>query len=219
MADFVSSLVTFASDHRSLAYLLAFALAASESVPVFGALVPGTATIVALAALVPDGALAVWPLITATTAGAVAGDGLAYGIGHRCKDAARQIWPLRRNPALVDQGVAFIARHGGKAILIARFTPGVRAVVPLAAGILGMPGFRFYGVNALSALIWGPSHIAIGVAIGLSLVSFETTRGWIAALVGAVFAMVCLILWAAPRLTRQVSPRRTPTKRQEQNGE
>ena len=86
----------------------------------------------------PDGALAVWPLITATTAGAVAGDGLAYGIGHRCKGTARQIWPLRRNPTLVDKGTAFIARHGGKAILIARFTPGVRAVVPLAAGILGM---------------------------------------------------------------------------------
>src|SRR5580692_743853 len=115
MADFVSSLVAFASDHRGLAYLLAFALAASESVPVFGALVPGTATIVALAALVPDGALAVWPLITATTAGAVAGDGLAYRIGHRCKDAARQIWPLRRNPTLVDKGTAFIARRGGKA--------------------------------------------------------------------------------------------------------
>ena len=52
MADIISTLVAFATDHRSLGYFLAFVLAASESFPVIGAIVPGTAAIVALSALV-----------------------------------------------------------------------------------------------------------------------------------------------------------------------
>jgi undecaprenyl-diphosphatase len=117
-----------------------------------------------------------------------------------------------------DADSAFIARHGGKSILIARFTPGVRAVVPLAAGILGMPAFCFYGVNALSAVIRGPSHVGIGVAIGMSLVSFETTRSQLVAVVGAVFAVIALFLWAVPRLVRRYVPPRTRTEPHEQIG-
>jgi membrane protein DedA with SNARE-associated domain len=219
MADFVSSLVAFAADHATLAYLLAFVLAACESLPVVGAVVPGTAVIVALSALVPEGVLGLCPLTAATTLGAVAGDGIAYWIGHRYRDTAKDIWPLRRYPGLVDQGVAFFVRHGGKAILIARFTPGVRAVVPLAAGILGMPALWFFAVNVLSAVVWGPTHVAVGVAIGMSLVSLQSTHGRVTAIVGAVFAIVCLVFWVTPHLIRRSSPRRRAAKLQEDTGE
>jgi undecaprenyl-diphosphatase len=181
--------------------------------------VPGTATIVALSALVPDGALALWPMIASTTLGAIAGDGLAYRIGYRYGDATAQIWPLRRNPALIDKGAAFFARHGGKAILIARFTPGLRAVVPLAAGILGMAAFRFYVVNVLSAAIWGPTHVAVGVAIGLSLISVGSTHGRIVLVAGAVFVTVCLLIWAIPRFLREQSADREPSRPRQLGGE
>ena len=219
MSDFISSFVAFAADHRSLAYLLSFVLAASESLPVVGAIVPGTAAIVALSALVPDGALALSPLMAATTLGAVAGDGLAYWIGHRYGGAATQVWPLRRNPALIDKGVAFFGQHGGKAILIARFTPGVRAVVPLAAGILGMGAFRFYLVNVLSAAIWGPTHVGVGVAIGFSFISVEAAPGRIGAVAGGVFALVCLLFWATQRLVRRRSSHPPPVQLQADGGE
>ena len=209
MADFISTLVAFATDHRSLAYILTFALATSESLPVAGALVPGTAAIVALSALVPDGALALWPLMALTTFGAIAGDGLAYWIGHRYGGATTQIWPLRCNPALIDKGVAFFGQHGGKAILIARFTPGVRAVVPLAAGILGMGAFR----------IWGPTHVGVGVAIGFSFISVEAAPGRIGAVAGGVFASVCLLFWAAQRLVRRRSSHPPPIQLQADGGE
>ncbi|HZU88786.1 MAG TPA: DedA family protein, partial [Stellaceae bacterium] len=75
MEQLVSSIVAVAGAHAALAYALAFVLAAAEAFPVLGAAVPGSAAIVALSALVPSGALALWPLILATTAGAVAGDG------------------------------------------------------------------------------------------------------------------------------------------------
>src|SRR5690349_404732 len=70
MAHIVSIVVDFASNHAGWAYALAFMVAGFESFPVLGAVIPGTATIVALGAIVPEGELSIWPLAVATTAGA-----------------------------------------------------------------------------------------------------------------------------------------------------
>src|SRR5579859_582639 len=169
MEHLIAEIVAVAQDHALLAYSLALVFAGAESFPVFGAVVPGTATIVAFGALVPSGALQFWPLVLATTTGAILGDGFSYWLGHRYKAGVAAIWPLRRHPGLIAQGEAFFTRHGGKAIVAARFTPGVRAVVPLVAGITGMPVVRFYGVNVLSAVLWAPSHVVMGFLIGASL--------------------------------------------------
>jgi len=85
MAHVVDTIVAFARSHTLLAYGLAFLLAGAESFPVLGALVPGTAVIVAFGALVPTGALQFWFLVLSTTAGAIVGDGLPYWLG--CESA------------------------------------------------------------------------------------------------------------------------------------
>lgn len=54
---------------------------------------------------------------------------------------------------------AFFHRHGGKSVFLARFIPGVRAFVPLVAGITQISIGRFYAVNVLSALV-GHLHIS-----------------------------------------------------------
>ena len=98
MGHVVAGIVAFAEAHRLVAYALAFLLAGGESFPVIGAAVPGTATIVAFGALVPSGALRFWPLVVATMAGAIAGDGLSFWLGHHYRAAVVRIWPLRRHP-------------------------------------------------------------------------------------------------------------------------
>ena len=129
--------------------------------------------------------------------------GTAYWLGHSYKDDVTRSWLLRRKPALVENGKAFVALHGGKAILIARFTPGVRAVVPLTAGILGMAPIAFYSANILSAAVWGPSHVAIGIAVGSSFSLIGSGRGHLAALVLVLFVVVCVAIWVVPRVLRR----------------
>ena len=202
MAHLVAAIVAVARAHALLAYGLAFLLTGLEAFPVAGALVPETATIVAFGALVPSGALLFWPLLLTTAAGAIAGDGFSYWIGHHYKARAATIWPLRRHPNLVLRGEAFFARHGGKAIVVARFTPGVRAVVPLVAGIIGMTPVRFYAMNVLSALAWAPLHVVMGVAIGASLTILGAVAGRLAAVVVVFFGALALIVWLTPRLAR-----------------
>jgi hypothetical protein len=89
----VTRIIAIAQAHTPVAYALAFMFAAAEAFPVLGAVVPGSATIVGLGALVPTGALAFWPLVLATTAGAIAGDGLSYWLGHHYKAGVASVWP------------------------------------------------------------------------------------------------------------------------------
>lgn len=166
MMSLVSSVIEFLTAHPHVAYLAVFLLAFSESIPIIGALVPGTAVILALSALVPSGVLLLWPLLVAATLGAIAGDGLSFWLGHRYQREILGFWPLNRHPELIQSREAFFERHGTKSVFLARFVPGVRAFIPLLAGMLGMAVNRFYVVNVASALAWASSHILSGVLVG-----------------------------------------------------
>lgn len=205
MANLVAAIIEFARAHTLLAYGAAFILSGLEALPVVGALVPGSGAIVALAALVPGGVLRLWPLLIATTIGAIAGDGLSYWIGHHYRERTAALWPLRRYPGLIRHGEAFFACHGGKAVVIARFTPGVRAVVPLVAGMVGMPAARFYGTNILSAIIWAPAHIAAGVIVGASLTLLGAVAGRLAALVIALIVLIATVVWLTRHAVRRLA--------------
>lgn len=62
-ASFFSVITAFTAAHPHFAYAVALLLALSESVPVIGAVVPGTAVILSISALVPTGAVTLWPLL------------------------------------------------------------------------------------------------------------------------------------------------------------
>jgi undecaprenyl-diphosphatase len=166
MTSLVSSIIEFLTANPHVAYLAVFLLALSESIPIIGAVVPGTAVILALSALVPSGALLLWPLLIAATLGAIVGDGLSFWLGHRYHREILGFWPFNRHPELIQSSEAFFERHGVKSVFLARFVPGVRAFIPLLAGMMGMAVSRFYVVNVASALAWAPSHILSGVLVG-----------------------------------------------------
>ncbi len=52
------------------------------------------------------------------------------------------------------QSQEFFEKHGGKAIIFARFLPVVRTFVPIIAGIVHMPKSKFMLFNVLSSLLW-----------------------------------------------------------------
>jgi len=155
-----------------------------------------------LAALIPGGTLLLWPLLISTTLGAIAGDGLSYWIGHHYRERTAALWPLRHYHGLIAHGKALFVRHGGKAVVIARFTPGVRAVVPLVAGMVGMPSVRFYGTNILSAVVWAPTHIAAGVIVGASLTLLGAVAGRLAALVVVLAVVITMAVWLTGHAVR-----------------
>jgi undecaprenyl-diphosphatase len=196
--DLLSGITTLIEQHAYAAYALIFLLAMSEALPGIGIVVPGTAVILAVSALIPAGVVKLWPMLAATASGAIVGDGLSFWLGHRYQRALLSVWPLDRYPAMVEKGEAFFARHGNMGVFLARFIPGVRAVVPLLAGIVGMAPWRFYLANVLSAVVWTLSHVLPAVFVGAAFAEFGTAAKPLAILL----ALIIVLLWLAWKLLR-----------------
>lgn len=124
--------------------------------------VPGSVILAAAGALVGSGQLAFWPLLLGAVPGAVMGDAISYWLGRHYGDRIQRVWPFTRHPALLTRRLAFAGQHGGKSVFLGRFFEPVRAVVPLAAGMLALQPARFWAANVGSALLWAPIVLAAG---------------------------------------------------------
>ena len=195
MQGMIDAVTAAAAAHPAWAAGLVFLAAAAESLAIIGAIVPGTAIIIAVGALVALGHLNLWAILAATAAGAVLGDGLSYWIGHRYRDRLRGIWPFSRRPELLERGEAFFLRRGASSILIARFVPVIRSTVPIAAGMLGMGAGRFYAANIGSALVWAPAHVLPGVLAGTALAGAGAISLRLGIAIAALLALLLATLW------------------------
>ena len=200
MATLVSTVTGFIAQYPHIAYGLVFLLALSEAIPVIGSVVPGSAAILAISALIPTGVVTFWPLVASAIAGAILGDGLSFWLGHHYHQRLFSLWPISRYPDLVERSEAFFARYGDKSVFIARFVPGVRTFVPVIAGALRVPAIRFYTANILSALVWGPAHVLPGILIGSAFKQFGAEAESLALLL----LILIVTLWVATHVTRMV---------------
>lgn len=196
MTTILNTSLAFITQHPGLAYGAVFLVAFSESLALVGLLVPGTVIMFGVGAVVATGGLGLTPVILLAIAGAIAGDGVSYWLGHHYKERLADIWPFSRYAEMLKKGAAFFHRHGGKSILFGRFVGPVRPVIPVVAGMLGMPPLKFAVVNVLSAIGWAWVYILPGVFFGTSLAVAGAVSTRLAAvvliLVGAIWGFVWL---------------------------
>ena len=164
-----------------------------ESLAIIGSVVPGSTIVFVGGMLIGLKALDPWVVSAVAVAGAVLGDGLSYGLGHRYKDAIRSMWPIRDHPAVFARGEAYFAAHGGKSVFLGRFFGPLRAIVPLIAGMSGMPAGRFYLMNVLSAFGWAATHLVPGALFGASLTLAGAVSGRLLALMALIVGAVWIV--------------------------
>ncbi|TFC88691.1 hypothetical protein E3T28_16275 [Cryobacterium sinapicolor] len=109
----------------------------------------------------------IWVTCLVIFIAAFSGDQLAYYIGRKAGPAvfAREQNRLF-NPKNVERTNAFFAKHGGKAVIIARFLPVFRAFVPVAAGVGRMKYRTFVLFNLIGAFAWGVGLTLVGFLLG-----------------------------------------------------
>ncbi len=166
MENLVQPTLAFISAHSGWAGVVMFVTAFGELFAFVSLLFPGTTLLIAAGTLRATGTLPLWPVLVGAVLGAVLGDTVSYWIGRRLGSRVARLWPFSRNPDLLENGVRFFARHGGKSVFIGRFFGPVRAVIPLVAGIMQMPRDRFWVANVVSAFVWAPMLLFVGDAIG-----------------------------------------------------
>ena len=206
-ADLFDALLNWISLNPTWAYAGVFFTAALESLAIVGLFLPGVAIMFGVGALVAAGALELWPTLLWAAAGAVAGDGFSFWLGRHYHQRLRVIWPFNRYPALMNRGVDFFNRHGGKSVILARFIGPVRPILPAVAGMLDMPPRRFFVVNVLSALLWAPAYTLPGVVFGASLSLAAEVAGRLAALLLILAVVIWFGIWLVRRALRYLQPR------------
>ncbi len=133
---------------------------------------------------------------------AVLGDAVSYAIGSKIGPAIFNR-PTSRffKPEYLSRAQAFYERHGGKAIILARFMPIVRTFVPVVAGVAKMPYRRFATFNIVGAAAWVISMVSAGYLLG----QFAFVRRHIELIVGGIIVLSVLpavAAWAKERAAR-----------------
>jgi len=98
---------------------------------------------------------------------AIIGDAVSYQIGKRLGPVLFNR-PKSRffNPAHLKTASDFYEKHGGKAIIMARFAPIVRTFVPVVAGMAGMRYRDFAVYNIVGGAAWISSMSLLGYFLG-----------------------------------------------------
>ncbi len=203
MEDLAQPLLDFIKEHENWAIAVMFITGFGESFAFVSLLFPATTLLIAAGTLVKTGTLSYLPVLVGAILGAVLGDAVSYWIGRRFGGGIARLWPFSRNPKLLPSGIQFFARHGGKSVFIGRFFGPIRAVIPLAAGIMHMPRGRFWVANIASALVWAPMLLFAGGAVGEAgerLIGSASTV--ILVFGGLTLFGIAAVVWAALRSAR-----------------
>ncbi len=198
--DTLQHFLSFLQGHLWLAYASIFLIALSESLALVGLIVPGAILMFAIGTLITTDYLDFVITVICAAVGAVAGDSLSYWLGARYRQQLQNLWPLSRYPGVLDKGIDFFQRHGGKSILFGRFVGPLRPIIPAIAGMFGMPRRQFLLVNILSGLAWAPLYLLPGMAFGLSLELAGEVAGRLVLWLLALFIGILLVSWLVRRL-------------------
>jgi membrane protein DedA with SNARE-associated domain len=127
----------------------------------------------------------------ATTAGADIGYYLGFKGGRPFVERFGHMFHIRPEHIAVSE--LLFARHGDKAILAARFIPGLRTWGSMLAGMARMPFWRFQLFSAAGTLAWAAVAGGAGYLVGSNLPQLEAMfRGF--GIGGLVFLMMLAVL-------------------------
>jgi membrane protein DedA with SNARE-associated domain len=129
-----------------------------------GLIAPGELAVVVGGVTAGQGHTSLWVLIAIVWACALAGDLTSYFLGRRLGRSflLRHGHLVRLTPARLEQVETFLARHGGKTIIVGRFIGLIRALAPFVAGSSRMPARRFIPATFVAAGIWSAAFSALG---------------------------------------------------------
>lgn len=144
-----------------------------------------------------DGAVNIWVMAIGIGIAAWLGDQVGYTLGRHYGrpylDKRRGKW-LRR---AIERSEIFYQRYCWWSIVVARFIPWARVIIPVLAGIGRMNYYKFFSANLVGAVLWGMGlsfagylvvsgvplarEVTYGIAIAVILLSLVAgLRTWLA---------------------------------------
>jgi membrane-associated protein len=155
---------------ETVGYLGMFAIVFAETGLLVGFFLPGDSLLFTAGFLASQDYLNIWLLVIVCFSAAVLGDAVGYLIGHRW---GRNLFSKEESrffkPKYLHQAEAFFDKHGGKAIILARFLPIVRTFIPVIAGVSAMRYRRFFTYNIIGGFLWAVGVTVAGYFLGSTI--------------------------------------------------
>ncbi|MWV27999.1 DedA family protein [Aurantiacibacter rhizosphaerae] len=163
--------------------------------------------------LVQRGSMDFWPLLLIGTLGTVAGNYFWYWIG--AKWGYKRLEPFVNNWGRwltvdwehIENAQRFFVRHGHWVVFFLRFSPFLRTIISLPAGLARMPLARFFGYTFAGSLVWNALLIKGGQWLGHWLEDSQHILGYI--IIGLIALTIVGYIWRlitwTPRAEREES--------------
>jgi membrane-associated protein len=188
--------------YGTLIYVVLFAIVFCETAFVIFPFLPGDSLLFIAGTFCAAGAMDPWFLIAILLFASISGNSINYWIGSTIGHKV-----MAGNSRWIDKGAlqkthTFYEKHGGKTIVLARFTPIVRTFAPFVAGFSEMSHRSFQFYNVLGAILWIVSLILAGYYFGhIPLIKNNLS---IIVMVGVGAAIVPIILGLAWKFGRKL---------------
>ena len=169
-----------------------------------GVPLPGETVLIAAGALVHKEVLDLGDALFFGILGAVIGDQIGYWVGRFGGRPFALRWGRYAfiTPERLGHAEAFFARHGGRAVFLARFVAGLRVFGALVAGTTRMPWGKFTLYNVLGGTMWATAAVSLGYFLWASISLVEHWVGRASLLLLATLALALPLRWAYRRATR-----------------
>jgi membrane protein DedA with SNARE-associated domain len=169
-----------------------------------GVPLPGETVLIAAGALVHRRVLDLGDTLFFGILGAVIGDQIGYWVGRLGGRPFALRWGRYAfiTPERLGHAEAFFARHGGRAVFLARFVTGLRVFGALVAGTSRMPWVRFALYNVLGGTVWATAAVSLGYFLWASISLVEHWVGRASLILVAALALAWLLRWVYRRATR-----------------
>ncbi len=149
--------------------LIACAMIFAETGLLIGFFLPGDSLLFTAGLLIATGTISfnIWLLILLLAICAFLGNQVGYLIGIKAGPALYSRGDSRFfRRSHVESAHAFFEKHGGRALILARFVPVVRTFVPVVVGVAGMNPQRFAMFNAIGGVLWTAGITLLGYFLG-----------------------------------------------------
>ncbi len=157
------------TQYGTTVYAILFAIVFAETGLVVLPLLPGDSLLFAVGAVSAreGSSLSVGLAMLILSAAAILGDTLNYQVGKmvgpRVMAGESSRWFNKKHLAKTHE---FFEKHGGKAIILARFVPIVRTFAPFVAGAGAMSYSKFIAFNIGGGIAWVVSMTMLGYFVG-----------------------------------------------------
>jgi membrane-associated protein len=168
LKDPLAVLQQFLAEYDKLTYALLFLVVFVETGFIIMPLLPGDSLLFAVGLLAATtGQLDVTIVIPLLIVAALLGDNVNYYVGSKFGNYIKsrdKILFLKRE--YIEKTEEFYAKHGGVAVILARFMPIIRTVAPFVAGAGSMKYPRYILFCIVGAITWVGSITLLGYFLG-----------------------------------------------------